>query len=99
MRSLPQNYFWYNDAENLISGNTFKYDIIGDTEDYVSFTKYRYQVEQIDLSTYTSSVVVNVIAVSENGETSPILATYTFNPVEGTGFKLEEDVDDSRKYT
>ena len=96
MRSLPQNYFWYNDAGNLISGNTFKY-IIGDTKDYVSFTKYRYQVEQIDLSTYTSSVVVNVIAVSENDEISPILATYTFNPVEGTGFKLEEDVDDSRK--
>ena len=95
MRSLPQNYFWYNGAGKLISGNKFKYSI-GDAG-YVDFTQYRYQVEQIDLSTYTSSVVVNVIAVSENGETSPILATYTFNPVKETGFKLEEDVDESRK--
>ena len=95
MRSLPQNYFWYNDAGNLISGNTFKYSI--GNASYVDFTQYRYQVEQIDLSAYTSSVVVNVIAVSENGETSPILATYTFNPVKETGFKLEEYVDESRK--
>ena len=97
MRSLPQNYFWYNDAGNLISGNKFQYDIIGDKEDYVGFTQYRYQVEQIDLSAYTSSVVVNVRAVSETSETSPILATYTFNPVKETGFKLEENVDESRK--
>lgn len=95
MRSLPQNYFWYKGAGKLISGNKFKYSI-GDAG-YVDFTQYRYQVEQIDLSTYTSSVVVNVIAVSENGETSPILAKYTFNPVKETGFKLEEDVDESRK--
>ena len=95
MRSLPQNYFWYNGVGEFISGNKFKYSIDG--AGYEDFIQYRYQVEQIDLSTYTSSVVVNVIAVSENGEISPILATYTFNPVEGTGFKLEEDVDDSRK--
>lgn len=95
MLSLPQNYFWYtgNGNGNLLSGEQFKY-AIGENGTYKTFTYD--QVQTIDLSTYTQAVTVYVKASNSknngNGNDSPVLATFTFNPVADSGFELEGEI-------
>ena len=55
------------------------------------------QVQQIDLSNYTSTVTVKVYASNENSTSSNPVAIYYFNPVEDAGFMVEDDVTDDRK--
>ena len=99
MLSLPQNYFWHN-GSSLVSGEKFKYSIgtANNEEEYLAykeFNQYQYQVQQINLEAYKEkSVIVYVKATNGN---SPVLATYTFNPISGNGFLLENEITEDRK--
>lgn len=99
MLSLPQNYFWHN-GSSLVSGEKFKYSIgtANNEEEYLAykeFNQYQYQAQQINLEAYKEkSVIVYVKATNGN---SPVLATYTFNPISGNGFLLENEITEDRK--
>ena len=99
MLSLPQNYFWHN-GSSLVSGEKFKYSIgtANNEEEYLAykeFNQYQYQAQQINLEAYKEkSVIVYVKATNDN---SPVLATYTFNPISGNGFLMENEIPESRK--
>ena len=95
MLSLPTNYFWY-EGSVLVSGTKFRYVFVNEngTEQgsYVDFDNT--QVQTVDLSSYTEPVTIHVKDVSAN---SPVLAKYTFNPIENSGFLLESEVTNDRK--
>ena len=95
MLSLPENYFWYNDNKGLVSGSSFLYSIGSEEGKYEEFSYD--QVQKIDLSMYESAVTVYVKAQNENNSISPVLATYTFNPITDSGFLLENEIPDDRK--
>ena len=110
MLSLPGNYFWYanGNSGDMISAEGFEYRI-GDNGSYVRFLEQgdltddtyarllpQLQVVKISGLNGQSKQVVSVRAIN-GGENSPILAQYTFNPISGSGFKLEEmDISNDR---
>ena len=51
------------------------------------------QVQQVDLSLFNEPVTYYVRAKSPSGELSPVVAQFTFNPTENSGFKFETDAD------
>ncbi|MBO5225802.1 MAG: T9SS type A sorting domain-containing protein [Parabacteroides sp.] len=95
MLSVPENYFWHN-GNALAQGAIFCYAIGNENGPYNDFDHD--QVQQVDLSKYNNAVTIYVKAKNSNGNLlSNVLATYTFNPREGTGFLLEGKVTNSRK--
>ena len=102
MRSTPENYFWKEDSGTIRQGMYFTYSInnVDKGKFKLSGTNLdipSLQVQQIDLSNYTSTVTVKVYASNENSTSSNPVAIYYFNPVEDAGFMVEDDVTDDRK--
>lgn len=103
MPSLPTNYFWGN-ASPYNQGNKFMYSTQKDyvessyTEFYIELQNGRYslslqQVQKINLSSVSEPVTYYVRAKSTNGAVSPVLAEFTFNPIENAAFELPEGDD------
>ena len=104
MPSIPQNYYW-GEANNYIQGENFAYSINDENGAYTDFflnvrkhttngieikkeTISSLQVQQLDLSKYTSPVKVYIKAKNK-GATSPVIATFTFNPIENANFIMD----------
>ncbi|MBO5224888.1 MAG: T9SS type A sorting domain-containing protein [Parabacteroides sp.] len=98
MNSTPENYFWESGGK-VIQGKYFEYSI--NDGSYTKFYIVRdgvqsikdipsLQVQQIDLSQYSSSNV-SVKVRATDGKNSKNVAEYTFRPIESSGFKIEEN--------
>lgn len=109
MPSIPQNYYW-GEANNYIQGENFAYSINDENGAYTDFflnvpytdgikkqTISSLQVQQLDLSKYTSPVKVYIKAKNKEA-TSPVIATFIFNPIENANFIMDgTGIPDNRK--
>ena len=106
MPALPTNYFWGSNSP-YTQGERFVYSI-SENGSYTDFTinikgtslqtraLSSQQVQQVDLSSVTEPITYYVKA--RNGDSySPVLAKFTFNPIEGAGFEFEENLSVERK--
>lgn len=106
MPSLPSNYFW-GTSSPYSQGDKFAFS----TEENGTYTDFYLiekpsetqkslslqQVQQINLSGVNSSVTYYVKVKDSNGKFSNVVAKFTFNPIEDSGFVLEEDINSNRK--
>ena len=103
MPSLPTNYFWgngspYNQGNKFVFSTEKDYVESSYTEFYIELQENRYnlslqQVQKLDLSLVSEPVTYYVRAKSTNGAISPVLAEFTFNPIENAAFELPEGDD------
>ena len=109
MPSLPSNYFWESTGAYK-QGNKFAFST--DENDNTKYEDFylierpsgvkkvlsMQQVQQIEgLSNVDSSVTYYIKAKASDGTMSPVVAKFTFNPIEDSGFALEKDVNSNRK--
>ena len=107
MPSLPSNYFW-GTSSPYSQGNKFAFS----TKENGTYTDFYLiekpsgtqkslslqQVQQINLSGVNSSVTYYVKVKDSNGNMfSNVVAKFTFNPIEDSGFVLEKDINSNRK--
>lgn len=102
MPYAPDNYFW-KEGDLTHQGAKFQYRIVGESstfEDFKLITKTAsltlQQNQKLDVKNVTEDFTVEVRAVCETqGHTneSPIIARFTFRPIENANFLLEKDID------
>ena len=102
MPYAPDNYFW-KEGDFTHQGAKFQYRIVGKSdafEDFKQITKTAsltlQQNQKLDVKNVTEDFTVEVRAVCETpGHTgeSPIIARFTFRPIENANFLLEKDID------
>ena len=102
MPYAPDNYFW-KEGNLVHQGAKFQYRIVGESdvfEDFKLITKTAsltlQQNQKLDVKNVTEDFTVEVRAVCETpGHTgeSPIIARFTFRPIENANFLLEKDID------
>ena len=106
MPSLPSNYFWgtegsyqqgvkfaFSTEENGQYSDFYLIERPSNTQKVLT----QQQVQQINLSTISSPVTYYVKARNSNGDYSPVLAKFIFNPKEDSGFLLEANIGANRK--
>lgn len=102
MPYAPDNYFW-KEGDLTHQGAKFQYRIVGKSdafEDFKLITKTAsltlQQNQKLKVENVTEDFTVEVRAVCEmsghSGE-SPIIARFTFCPIENANFLLEKDID------
>ncbi len=102
MPSLPNNYFWKDENNNIHQGKEFQFKV-GENETYQSFSLVTrnnnkvpfQQTQRIPEKFFTDNkedIIIYVQAIDENQNSSGDLAKFTFHPLQDVGFELEENI-------
>lgn len=102
MPSLPNNYFWKDENNNIHQGKEFQFKV-GENETYQSFSLVTHnnnkvpfqQTQRIPEKFFTDNkedIIIYVQAIDENQNSSGDLAKFTFHPLQDVGFELEENI-------